>query len=63
MENKFETRQAMAAEAGLDVKAWLKKVVKLGIKLDKRERISPAIQAEIREKMYGKQFSIKAPKP
>jgi hypothetical protein len=54
MNEKYVTRQEMADEAGLCVKSWLKKVLKLGIELEERARISPAKQKEIKEKMYGK---------
>lgn len=56
MEDKYITRQEMADEVGLNVKAFMQKVSDAGIVLKPRERISPAIQHEIRKHIYGKDY-------
>jgi hypothetical protein len=53
MEQKFVTRQEMAAEFGLSRKAFMKKIIKYAIELDERERISPVQQRKIRELILG----------
>jgi hypothetical protein len=56
MEEKYTTRQAMAYEVGLDVKAFMRKIEELNIFLKARERISPAQQHEIRVLILGKDY-------
>jgi hypothetical protein len=52
MENKYVTRQELANEFGLNVKALMKRLHKNNIFPDERERISPAMQREIRKVIY-----------
>jgi hypothetical protein len=59
MENKYVTRQELANEFGLNVKALMKKLHKKNIFPDERERISPALQREIRKVVIGEEDNSK----
>jgi hypothetical protein len=59
MENKFVTRQELANEFGLNVKVLMKKLHKKNIFPDERERISPAMQREIRRVIIGEEDNSK----
>jgi hypothetical protein len=59
MEEKYTTRQAMAYEVGLNVKAFMKKLEEFNITLKPRERISPALQHEIRMHILGADYQNK----
>jgi hypothetical protein len=54
MGEKFKTRSELASALGIDRKTFSLKVEKVGIILQPRERISPALQREIKEKLVGK---------
>lgn len=60
MDNKYITRKELADEFGLKVKALMKKIHKLDIFPDERERISPALQKEIRKAIIGVEDNSKA---
>jgi hypothetical protein len=54
MEEKFKTRSELASALGIDRKTFGQKVEKVGIILRPRERISPALQKEIKERLVDK---------